>query len=320
MTTMRRGVAGCGSRSSRRLLSAAAVAVLPMMRATRLPVLVCIVVVPVGRRTAILLYECIEGGAGVKQLLVGEAGSAGPEGNDMDPEVARIVLGSITAVGAVAWLVGLQFLLASPRRRRAGPQEVPAEGSLVGEGREGWLSGSAEVEGEASALASRAAAALAKGNLFTFGPVKILEKADDHIRFERVGEGVANQPAGQWFRRGELRFTPLRAGRTLVEWAVEPADLRWLLWLGGLFQAAGLLALVIGCWAIGTYVASSPDPTVRWQTFQMVQAVHFLWPPFLCGALYRRGEGGSGAVRGPGATTSPTTTAKGGQQRREGEE
>lgn len=207
----------------------------------------------------------------------------------MDHEAARIVLWGITAVGAVAWLAGLQFLLASSRRRRAGPQEANGEGTLAGEGREGWLSGSAEVEGEASALATRAAAVLAKGDRSTFGPVKILEKADDCIRFERVGEGVANQPAGQWFRRGELRFRPLGGGRTRVEWAVEPADLRWLLWLGGLFQVAGLLALVLGCWAVSTYVASSPDPAVRWQTFQMAQAVHFLWPPFLFGALYRRG-------------------------------
>jgi hypothetical protein len=205
----------------------------------------------------------------------------------MDPEVARVVLAAITAAGAVAWLVGLRFLIASSRRRRQ--QQAPGEGILAGEGQEGWLSGSAEVEGEASSLATRAATALAKGNLSTFGPVKIVEKADDHIHFERVEEGTANQPAGQWFRRGELRFTPLRSGRTRVAWAVEPADMRWLLWLGGVFQGAGLLALVLGCWAIDTYIASSPAPAVRWQTFQMVQAVHFLWPPFLCGALYRRG-------------------------------
>lgn len=40
---------------------------------------------------------------------------------------------------------------------------------------------------------------------------------------------------------------------------------------------------------IYTYVASSPNPATRWQTLQMLQAVHFLWPPFLFGALYRRG-------------------------------
>jgi hypothetical protein len=207
----------------------------------------------------------------------------------MDPELARVVLATITVVGAVVWLVGLQFLTASAKLRRAKQQEAPTEASFAGEGQEGWLTGSAEVEEKAKALATRAATVLATGNLNTLGPVKIVEKTDDHICFERVGEGVANQPAGQWFRRGELRFTPLGSGRSRVEWVVEPADMRWLLWLGGLFQVAGLGALVAGCWAVYTYVVSSPDPAGRWQTLQMVQAVHFLWPPFLFGALYRRG-------------------------------
>jgi hypothetical protein len=207
----------------------------------------------------------------------------------MGTEVARIVLAAITAAGAVAWLAGLRFLLASSRIRRDRHQEDVAEAGFTGEGREGWLSGSAEVEGEANTLATRAATVLAKGSLQAIGLVKILEKADDLVRFERAGAGVANQPAGQWFRRGELRFTSLRPGRTRVEWAVEPVNMRWLLWLGGAFQVVGLFGLVIGCWAIDTYIASSPDPAVRWQTLQMLQAVHFLWPPFLFGALYRSG-------------------------------
>jgi hypothetical protein len=207
----------------------------------------------------------------------------------MDIEVAHVVLAAITATGAVVWLIGLRFLTASSRRRAAAPQDG-GEGILVGgEGREGWLSGSAEVEGEAGALASKAATVLAQGIPQAFGPVKILEKADDRIRFERVGPGPANQPAGQWFQRGELRFVSLRPGRTRVEWAVEPLSMRWLLWIGGAFLATGLVALAAGCWALDTYVASSPNPAVRWQVLQMFQAVHFLWPPFLLGALYRRG-------------------------------
>jgi hypothetical protein len=207
----------------------------------------------------------------------------------MDTEVAHVVLAAITAVGAVVWLVALQFLTASSRSRRAGPQESPGEAGLAGEGPEGWLSGSADVEGEANTLATRAATVLAKGNLFTLGAVKIVEKSDDQVRFERVEAGVANQPAGLWFRRGELRFTPLGSGRTRVAWAVEPVDLRWLLRLGWAFQATGLIALIAGGWAVYTYVASSADPAVRWQTLQMAQAVHLLWPPFLLGTLYRRG-------------------------------
>ncbi len=66
--------------------------------------------------------------------------------------------------------------------------------------------------------------------------------------------------------------------------------MRWLLWLGALFQAAGLIALVVGCWAVYTYIVCSRDPNVRWQTMQMIQVCHLLWPPFLLGALYRRGR------------------------------
>jgi hypothetical protein len=206
----------------------------------------------------------------------------------MDPETAGVVLAAITTVGALVWLAGLRFLITSAR---AQPREAPDSGEVVrdGEQPEGWLCGSAEVAGDAGELAARAAALLAKSNLLTFGPVKILEKTDENVRFERVGEGVANQPPGQWFRRGELRFTLVRAGRTRVTWAIEPANVRWLLWLAWGFQVGGLLVLVGGCWGLATYVASSPDPAIRWQTVQMAQAVHFLWPPFLFGGLYRVG-------------------------------
>jgi hypothetical protein len=63
----------------------------------------------------------------------------------------------------------------------------------------------------------------------------------------------------------------------------------WLLWLGGVFQALGLIALIAGCWAVYTYLASAAEPALRWQTLQMFQVCHLLWPPFLCGALYRTG-------------------------------
>jgi hypothetical protein len=136
-------------------------------------------------------------------------------------------------------------------------------------------------------LASRAASILAKGS--PLGPLKIVEKTHDHITFERLGPGMVNQPSSRWFRRGELRFSALGQGRCRVEWSAELAGMGWLLGLGALFQVLGLLALVIGGWAIYTYVVSSPEPAVRWQTIQMVQAVHFLWPPFLFGVLHRRG-------------------------------
>jgi hypothetical protein len=61
---------------------------------------------------------------------------------------------------------------------------------------------------------------------------------------------------------------------------------------GGIVQIVGLVGLIAGCWAMSTYVATSPEPAVRWQSLQMLQVVHVLWPPFLFGGLYRRGVRG----------------------------
>jgi hypothetical protein len=75
--------------------------------------------------------------------------------------------------------------------------------------------------------------------------------------------------------------------RSAVDWTVEISRTRWLLALGRVFLLLGLAALGVGFWLIRTYVVPNADPAVRGQTFQMLQAVHFLWPPFLFGGLYR---------------------------------
>ena len=63
-----------------------------------------------------------------------------------------------------------------------------------------------------------------------------------------------------------------------------------MLWLGAAFQGLGLVALVAGFCLIRVYVVHDPNPEVRWQTFQMLQAGQFLWPPFLFAGLYRVGR------------------------------
>jgi hypothetical protein len=200
---------------------------------------------------------------------------------NMSPEIAQQVVFGITAVGVVVWLLSLNFLVKSARLLQLAKQEGFSEPPA-----QNLLTGSAEVEGDPKALAAKAAAILAKG---TLGPLKIVDKTDDRIVFERPDPGIANQPAGRWFRRGELRFMGLRQNRTQVEWAVEPAAFQWMLEVGSIVQIVGLVGLIVGCWAMSTYVATSPEPAVRWQSLQMLQVVHVLWPPFLFSGLYRRG-------------------------------
>ncbi len=202
----------------------------------------------------------------------------------MDITLARTVFFAIVLFETTIWICAGYFLLTSSRSRRSNAewQEPDAAEPHV----DGWISGSTDVEGEAGVLAARAARLLAQGMPQQLGPVKVLDLADDRVRFERTG--LANAPH-QWFRRGELSFTPVATGRTAVSWLVEPTTSPWLLRLGWIFQLLGLLALIGGGWAVYTFLASAHEPALRWQTLQMLQAVHFLWPPFLFGGLYRAG-------------------------------
>jgi len=208
----------------------------------------------------------------------------------MSFETAELTLHVIAAFGAIVWLCGLGFLMASARSR------IPLAGddlqdrldfSEEAPGR--MLRGFAELDGDATRLASRAASLLATGTAGSLGTVKILERTEEKIRFERVRPFAPGEGQLGSFRRGELRFRELSSGRTRAEYAVEVSRPAWLLWLGVAFLALGLLGLSIGFWAIGTYVVPNQNPAVRWQVFQMLQTCHFLWPPFLLGALYRRG-------------------------------
>jgi hypothetical protein len=202
----------------------------------------------------------------------------------MSSETAQLVLGLIAGAGFVVWLAGLQFLLTSARTAKSATslpeltEPPPAD----------WLLGSTEVQGQPATLVKRAATQLVKLGAGTVGTIKILECTDDRLAFERIGPMPGNMSQGNWLRRGELRFTPQGRERTTILYAVERAPLRWLLWLGSLFLLLGLIALIGGYWLLHTLVASSPDLTLRWQTLQMGQIVHFLWPPFLMGGLYRR--------------------------------
>jgi hypothetical protein len=192
----------------------------------------------------------------------------------MDLETAQAVVVGIALIAAVVWLGSLLFLLRSAALVRSAEGGGPL------------LMGSAEVDGEAPALADKAAGLLARGVL---GPLKIVSKTADQIVFERLDPGMANQPPGRWFRHGELRFTTTGTRRTRIDWAAAPARLQGMLWAAGLIQLIALATLVAGGWAMFTWVASSPDPILRWQSFQMLQIVHLLWPPYLLAGLYRKG-------------------------------
>lgn len=197
-------------------------------------------------------------------------------------DLPHLILYGLTAAAIVVWLCALQFMLHTTRRRKTvleSEQEFQAMGATAPQN---LLAGTTEVAGEPGELSAKAAANLAKLGMSILGPVKILEQTDDRVIFE----GLQNAQQGKLFGRAELRFSPAPKNRTRIDYAVEVPSRSWLLVMGWVFIGLGLAAIITAFTLIQLFVVD--DPGVRWQTVQMVQCVHFLWPPFLFGGLYRR--------------------------------
>jgi hypothetical protein len=200
----------------------------------------------------------------------------------MNAQTAETVLYSITAGAAVIWAIGLLFVW----RSRGGDAGEPAAETATDFGEadpsERTFSGTAMVESDSPDLPQKAARLLAEGKLGV--PLKIVHCDEREVVFEPV-------IVSRWFRlrRGILRFDRAGSGRTRISYSmVGQKSARGLLWLAWLFQGLGLLAIAIGFSLISTHVVHHENPSVRIQSVQMVQVIHFLWPPFLFAGLHRK--------------------------------
>jgi hypothetical protein len=202
----------------------------------------------------------------------------------MTAETAQTILYSICAVGFVVWLIGLLFLVSCARK----PRSAPAERFELAEAtRPNMILGETEIEGRPAELATKAASILAEGKIASFGPVKILERTSERVAFEGATVSPNTPGLSRCVRRGEIRFASTGMDRTRAEYSIEVSGGRGLLLAGAIVQALGLVALIGGFLLIRTFVVPNENLGIRGQTVQMVQVVHFLWPPFLFGGLYR---------------------------------
>jgi len=205
----------------------------------------------------------------------------------MTEHVAELMLYAISALGALVWLAGLRFLIASAQAGRLVSRQTAEQLEMEEPPTDDMIVGSAEVTGQPADLVSRAASLLAGGTASSLGLLKIVDRASDRLTFERAGEYAGGHAGRSLILKGQFRFAALGSNRTRIIYAVQLAPRRALLIGGVLFQFLGLAVLGVGFWAIQTYVVPNPNLAIRAQVFQMFQTGHFLWPPFLLGALYR---------------------------------
>jgi hypothetical protein len=197
----------------------------------------------------------------------------------MSSETAEIVLAVTCFVAALVWLAGLWFLVWSYRSTAVQAEPMENELGETDPATKDWLLGSVEIEAPSQGLVDKLARMLVK---ISSGSLAVSDKTQDRLSFQRVGPPVGGLP-----ERGEIQFSSLGGNRTQANYALQTRGYRGLLIGGAIFQTLGLAALVFGGWAFYEFCVPSPNPDVRGQTFQMIQIVHLLWPPFLFGGLYR---------------------------------
>jgi hypothetical protein len=194
--------------------------------------------------------------------------------------IAWIVL-TVTAIGVATWLAGLAVMARATRELRSRAREAVERFDIEEPTAAGTLMGEADVEGRPDDLSQKLAGLLAREGMGPFGPVMIVSCDDRELVFKSSGSPHGSPGLSAWgVRGGRFRFTSI-GSRTRIEYAIEAPSGRVMVGFGWLFIVLGAAALGIGCWAMFAYVIPSPNPAVRSQAVQMVQVVHFLWPPFL---------------------------------------
>jgi hypothetical protein len=197
---------------------------------------------------------------------------AGIEEEPVDSNASTLIVIAITAVGAIAWMAGLQVMARATRDRRARAEEAAARFDIEDETAGATVVGEAEVQGTPEDLSAKLAGLLARDGMGPLGPAKILACDRSELIFEVRGAS-AGGPGG--VHRGRFRFTST-GSRTRVEYSIEAPSGRILIGMGWLCLLLSFAALVGGCWAMFTYVLPSPNPNVRGQAVQMVQVIHLL--------------------------------------------
>lgn len=190
----------------------------------------------------------------------------------MDPETARIVHYGILSGGVLVWLAALWFHHRCFRTVDPLHPDVLAEGEV-------------EVPAPRSAVRDRLVESLRvrPGDL---GGSFLIERADDRRVSGRAGVFPTTAPPRQAGFEVDLAD---RGSGTRATWRVTKATGSRLRRISALFvhflSPAVLAAAAV---VMASFVLPSDSPSVRAQSIQTIQVIHFLWPPFLLASLGRR--------------------------------
>jgi hypothetical protein len=199
----------------------------------------------------------------------------------MEIDDAQTILNAITVGAGILWIAGTWYVAKAGRVGKApgppAPQPMLVHDATVARA----VVGDEDIEGIPRENQAAAVRSLATGIGHQLGSVRIAEETPGYIRFESPRAARRSLRLGA----GEIWFSMQTDQSTHVDYAVEVAAGGVLLSLARLMNVLGLAAIAVGYFAISAWVI--PDVGNRPQVFQMLQTIHFLWPPFLFAGLYR---------------------------------
>lgn len=201
----------------------------------------------------------------------------------MDIETASLIQNVITGVLFLLWLSTAAFVWATFRLDSSAVDGDPGFNTMSTDleigAREALKYAEAQVDGDPAELSARAARLLAEGRMV--GPVRVEQGRDLRLMF-------SSDQSNQFIRRGYIDFQPLGSGRTRISALfVRPRPGKILLWLSLFGCVVGMASLMGTYVLIDRLVVHNANPNVRYQVFQMLQAVHLMWEPFLFAGIYR---------------------------------
>lgn len=178
----------------------------------------------------------------------------------MEQATAEFWLDTGAAIAGAVWLTGAWFV-ASTRRRCAEP-----------------LRGDLDVASDPDTVMARLTKVLADAR-----PGSPLQNSTIESATAREVRWSSSGP----FRHRGVVLSDGEPRRTRVEWEIQGER-------GGLLRGARVVVALGALVTLGLYLVlrefalPSENPGVRGQVFQMAQAVHVLWPPFLLAGLARK--------------------------------
>lgn len=203
----------------------------------------------------------------------------------MTPENTQIAFFILFAIACCLWMLGLWFSLRIGEGKRSAWQDARA-----------FQGPSGEIESEmpAAEFIPRFKKLL-RYQAISVSVIKFVvsEESEHSVTFKKLGPVACNLPTGLMFDRVNLH-THLRNGQQVIRYQVNQGKVTKVFKkiALGICLFLGIPALMVLSALIWHFCVQNPNPTMRWQVFQMLQISHVLWPPFLFVMIARQMQRG----------------------------